>query len=495
MPSRIGLVGASALRGASSVTCAVMNRNVLNSWDVDAFLGAIGHCNDPAAIRRWLSGVARRWILKEFPAAGRVARAREGARAGYARYDIVWAEGADSRGETERQGPLPDWFDPGARPPYCWLDMDGPSARDLASRLEGVCAYFSDLADTPKFRRLDRIALPEAVRQAARFRVMAVGMPGDQDCNTLMRFERGYRMVLLRSAKDLELEGRQMRHCAGDYLEDLSRGCDLISLRDAKGRPHVTLEVLGGQWVYQVKGKANGPVAPRYRPMVLALLDELGLKLKNDWMNLGILRCGRALDDPQGWAAQPDLRNLVQRDILGASGAAHDIEAFYDDVAAGIDSLSEASWCWFVALFRQAHGGFARLRRRGHYDVGGQRFHLLALAYPDRLLWLLREKGRGPRCRALRQEIEDELIGCLFRFCTVDDRALVGTYALPDLLNVDFRRLRHDHQERVRRHLAKARREMRRSFADRPDYARLARWERDHRRFHRCLQESADQYL
>ena len=281
-----------------------MTRNVLNTWDVEVFLDSIGHFSDSASIRRWLNRVARRWSLKDFPVAGQVLRARIDGDTGRARYDVAWAKSADSRGVTERHGPLPDWYNPLTATPYCWLDMAGPSARALASQLEGVVSYFFGLAGSPKYQRLDRIALPDAIEQAARFRAMADSLAGSQDPNTLMSFDHGYRMVLLRSAKDLKVEGRQMRHCAASYLDDLQLGSDLISLRDARGRPHVTLEVQGGQWVQQVKGKANGPVAPRYRPMVLAFLEDMGLKLKEDRANLGLFRRSFDLGDPDGWPAQ-----------------------------------------------------------------------------------------------------------------------------------------------------------------------------------------------
>lgn len=482
------------------MTCAAMTRNVLNVWDVENFLGRIGQDDDSTAIRQWLNRVARRWILKDFPAAGQVLRARSDgapgtARPGIARYDIAWSSSADSAGVTERHGPLPDWYARRAGTAYQWLDMDGPSALALASQLEGVVAYFSGLAGSTKFQRLDRIALPDAVRQAARFRAIADNLPGDVDPNTLMCFEKGYRMVLLRSAKELELEGRLMRNCAADYLGDLNFGCDLISLRDAKGRPHVTLEVQGGQWVHQVKGKANGPVAPRYRPMVLAFLEDMGLKLKEDRANLGILRRSFDPDDRDGWPAQPFLRERVQQDILDPCSGDAELAPFYEDAAASVDEMSPEAWAWFLDLFRQSHGGFVEFAVRDRYWVGPNSFRLLVPVFPSRLFWVHPNMRRSPRLRGFWREIGNELAGRLYGFCAHDDTTVIGIYALPDLLDVDFRRVRHDHQERVRRRLAKARRQVRRDFSAHPDYARLARWETDRRRLNRCLQEEADQHL
>lgn len=87
-------------------------------------------------------------------------------------------------------------------------------------------------------------------------------------------------------AEQLEYEGDTMGHCVGGYCDDvLSGNSRIFSLRDAKGEPHVTIEVAPegravNAWVpegeepsalpsiVQIKGKQNRAPNPEYLPFV-----------------------------------------------------------------------------------------------------------------------------------------------------------------------------------------------------------------------------------
>lgn len=80
--------------------------------------------------------------------------------------------------------------------------------------------------------------------------------------------------------KWLTQEGDAMGHCVGGYCPDVKSGVSSIySLRDAKGRPHVTIETTGPRdmqgydvegWpeILQIKGKANAAPKAEYLPFI-----------------------------------------------------------------------------------------------------------------------------------------------------------------------------------------------------------------------------------
>ena len=74
--------------------------------------------------------------------------------------------------------------------------------------------------------------------------------------------------------KQLKYEGDTMGHCVGGYCEDVIGGQSRIfSLRDAKGEPHVTVEVQPGgegtgHTLMQIKGKQNRAPNDEYLPFV-----------------------------------------------------------------------------------------------------------------------------------------------------------------------------------------------------------------------------------
>lgn len=77
--------------------------------------------------------------------------------------------------------------------------------------------------------------------------------------------------------KQLKYEGDTMGHCVGGYCDDVLEGSTKIfSLRDAKGEPHVTIEVAPGEQpaIVQVKGKQNRAPKEDYLPFVQDFLKK-----------------------------------------------------------------------------------------------------------------------------------------------------------------------------------------------------------------------------
>jgi len=81
----------------------------------------------------------------------------------------------------------------------------------------------------------------------------------------------------------LDREGNLMGHCVADYIDDVeSDEAIILSLRDSKNNPHVTVELrpfemkdAQGIAIEQIKGKENEPPVKKYWPQVEELLKHL----------------------------------------------------------------------------------------------------------------------------------------------------------------------------------------------------------------------------
>lgn len=91
--------------------------------------------------------------------------------------------------------------------------------------------------------------------------------------NILREYENGYTMQLLTSEHDFKLEGKKMGHGVGGagYFKKFMDGrCKILSLRDEKNEPHVTIELIGKDLleVKQIQGKQDNKPIKKYREMV-----------------------------------------------------------------------------------------------------------------------------------------------------------------------------------------------------------------------------------
>lgn len=85
------------------------------------------------------------------------------------------------------------------------------------------------------------------------------------------RWPDGVKIVSVKDRDDLSTEGELMGHCVGGYCHKVEAGdTTILSLRDLKNLPHVTIELTrnsdGTFNVAQVKGKQNKPPLPKYQP-------------------------------------------------------------------------------------------------------------------------------------------------------------------------------------------------------------------------------------
>ena len=112
------------------------------------------------------------------------------------------------------------------------------------------------------------------------------------------KFDNGLTIDDVKSKNDLEIEGELMGHCVGSYCDYVEAGhINIYSLRDARNKPHATVEVRPGanprNSVEQIKGKGNNAPVEKYRGMIKQWLDTTNFNYQNseDYLkvNIGIL--------------------------------------------------------------------------------------------------------------------------------------------------------------------------------------------------------------
>ena len=167
----------------------------------------------------------------------------------------------------------------------------------------------------------------------------------------------------------LKYEGDTMGHCVGGYCDDVLSGtARIFSLRDAKGEPHVTVEVAPtdiGDIIQQIKGKQNLPPKDEYLPFVQDFIrkpyhggqwhDEIG-----DFDNTGLLGTSKGFytkDEAYKMLADPAYKELGP-ELLNALDSVHTPGANPE-----YDAILEA--------YRAQNPGYAQGGLVGRQDFGG----------------------------------------------------------------------------------------------------------------------------
>ncbi len=93
--------------------------------------------------------------------------------------------------------------------------------------------------------------------------------------------------------KDLDYEGKVMKHCVGSYKTQVkNQNVFIVSLRDLKNEPHVTIEInTASRETVQIRGKANTNPADKYQRLIreFALYVSGWEKIKEDKELLDLL--------------------------------------------------------------------------------------------------------------------------------------------------------------------------------------------------------------
>jgi hypothetical protein len=105
--------------------------------------------------------------------------------------------------------------------------------------------------------QLNKVSMEQAVRRTAEYdqekakEAARAALKDQENLPVVKQYDQGYRWLELHDKADakkteeaLDYEGRVMGHCVGSYCPEVLEGkTQIFSLRDAKGEPHVTIEV------------------------------------------------------------------------------------------------------------------------------------------------------------------------------------------------------------------------------------------------------------
>ncbi|MCZ7862822.1 PcfJ domain-containing protein [Agrobacterium salinitolerans] len=161
-----------------------------------------------------------------------------------------------------------DWLVSAVTADLKWLrNMDG----------EGIPRKFSKLSSVADVRAEANRGLDRLLRETASKPVVE----GEEE--TVAVLDNGYSLVSLRSPAALDRESKEMQHCVGlgGYDEGVAEGAlAILSLRDRKGKAHVTMELrVDERLVVQVKGKQNRFPMQRYFDILIPWITEQGYEI------------------------------------------------------------------------------------------------------------------------------------------------------------------------------------------------------------------------
>ena len=212
-----------------------------------------------------------------------------------------------------------DWIKASVERGASWLQNVDEHGRPL--KLLKIGSVEQAIAETEKQRRIEHARLSESVEVDTAFQYEIE----HQDIEVLMELESGFKFVKILNTVAAAREAYLMRHCLSDGgYDDFFNGkypdTSIVSLRDHKNEPHVTLEIKEtskSRRVIQCSGKQNQPPVPKYRDMVLQLLEarEIDYRDQTLWpgfvLHQGVLHPLSRLPDDFTLGERLDIRNLT----------------------------------------------------------------------------------------------------------------------------------------------------------------------------------------
>lgn len=110
---------------------------------------------------------------------------------------------------------------------------------------------------------------------------------------TVMTFDNGMQLVLLKTKQSIEQEGKLMDHCVGSgvyyYYNKPDETTKVYSLRDKKGNPHVTIEVRGNA-LTQCRGRRDSCPTERYTPYIQHIVKKFNWDIQGDIPAVGLIK-------------------------------------------------------------------------------------------------------------------------------------------------------------------------------------------------------------
>jgi len=112
----------------------------------------------------------------------------------------------------------------------------------------------------------------------------------------------GWTIQKVVTKNDLLVEGNKMNHCVGSYANEVRYGrVTIVSLRDPRNNPHVTLEFDGNQIknANQIRGNSNKEPDDEYKAMIKEWISSLGWDVSFNDMDPGLEMFNSAYSDVQ----------------------------------------------------------------------------------------------------------------------------------------------------------------------------------------------------
>lgn len=123
--------------------------------------------------------------------------------------------------------------------------------------------------------------------------IKTLDIPNIDQERVIFRCSDQQHFLYLLNENDLEYEGKIMKHCVGTYKNSVkSQSIFIVSLRDLKNEPHVTIEInASSREAVQVRGKANSDPSLKYQKLIreFALYVSGYEKIKQDKELLDLL--------------------------------------------------------------------------------------------------------------------------------------------------------------------------------------------------------------
>lgn len=264
--------------------------NIVNPQQLQQAIVARNQQRAPS-VQRWLGNQFRRWAIGHF--------------------EQLEPVGCNEDFQRLVGGAVPFWFSEklAGGESFYYLDPNHPKLRELESKL---AEYLNTLVGSNEEHKFPRYTVAQVLEKWQRahnkqYKKQAKGWCETDGSAVREVFAVGdYRFVEFigsgrRLRAEMSNESFYMQHCVGRFenLETLSGGYGeqyaqaiedgrlrVFSLRDALGQPHATLsfelgydKVTGRDSIRieQIKGKQNKPPIARYVPVVIELLNYLGI--------------------------------------------------------------------------------------------------------------------------------------------------------------------------------------------------------------------------
>jgi hypothetical protein len=224
----------------------IVARNILNTAELETWLHEHFGSKHPS-IDLWIQGPLRNWCIKN-------------------------AEAFKADIDLDQ---VPDWLrrsiEVGDKPLNIVLDTR------LLETLEPVVEYMAWLLKTRPETRLLQIGFDVAQARSVQWHEQQVRKPEPQEGSlVLTTYPDGWTWRKITGQEALTKEGNDMGHCVGNggyWPEVLRHQLSIVSLRDYKNRPHVTIHLdHSGTHVLQIKGRGNKSIIDKYVPRVLDFL-------------------------------------------------------------------------------------------------------------------------------------------------------------------------------------------------------------------------------